>query len=120
MLADLLASIDDGGDDDKARCIANRAISLGDPTGCGLAALIKTEKDHDYERLELLAHKLISLPNAFPSCKAEAYYTLGICYANKYQDVKRAIDCLNTSLKLYYRTEVRYILSLLLEASNNK
>ena len=122
MLADLFASSDiyDGGDDDKARSIANRAISLGDPTGCGFAALIKTDKDHDYELLEQLAHKLISLPNAFPSCKADAYYTLGICYANRYQDVKRAIDCLNTSLKLYYRTEVEYILSLLLEVSNKK
>lgn len=107
MLADVYASIDIDDDDDKVIRIANTAIKLGDQTGCGLAALIKTKvlspnlSKEDYEHLEHLAHKLISLPNAFPNCKADGYNALCFCcYANRHHDVKQAIDYLNTSRKL--------------------
>ena len=129
MLADLYATIliDENiinDVDDKVRFLANFAISLGDQTGCGLAALIKTNvlspniSKEDYEHLEQLAHKLISLPNAFPNCKADGYYVLGICcYANRPHDVKQAIDYLNTSLKLDHspnnKRKTGVILSLL-------
>lgn len=121
MLADIYASFDIDDDDDKVIRIANTAINLGDQTGCGLAALIKTKllspnlSKEDYEHLEHLAHKLISLPNAFPNCKADGYYVLCVCCFNIYHNVKQAIDYLNTSRKLDHSRnnmrKTRYILS---------
>ena len=121
MLADVYASFDIDDDDDKVIRIANTAINLGDQTGCGLAALIKTKllspnlSKEDYEHLEHLAHKLISLPNAFPNCKADGYYVLCVCCVNIYHNVKQAIDYLNTSRKLDHSRnnmrKTRYVFS---------